>query len=1100
MNGATSIFDALTGGRYSVDNRASSGQGTKKKEKNFFEKFGESLANTFGTTGAAIAGGINENIENQNIEERRKNIFKSRNDVAKRYGYDSYDAVWDARDAAEASGDTAKVKEIDDGVVAALKEDANQTSKNIRKAGEDYRNYRENSYIGQKTNQDPGKFAGSAIRTLSLPAGFVAGTNPIGQAAIGAAEGLADELEENGLENFNGQQALQNMALGAAAGGTIGKLNKGLDAKTLANGGQLIKGSNILARGASKIANTGIGRGAISGAAGGAIGGGLSSAMNGEDIGTGLQNTLQGAISGLGEGALVGGAFGAGGKIANKLSPKTAQAANDFAGASNKWRESGDNFNERLTNTLTSGESPVGEWLQGNRQSKLLGSAGNRIAEDINNTNLGMRVKGVSGEQAPNQFDNMDINELSDYRKQAYENYKNADTPEAKEQYKRDLFAAQDEQSKRLNAVGAEGVRQQLQNADQLPQDIQNMRVNNGEANALANNEPTDLTSVFEPNANNAIQRRNKLQSIGQQLQNSAKTQKYGALYDALDKKTAARAVQTGAPDQLAELGVRPENYLEAAKTSNYINKVVSDLAEKSGIKTNVPDLPARLSLDNIDVVMSEPAAKKYNSYIKQIVADGNTPDEYSAGYLLQKSREFGNKAANLRGNTDDVNTLRAALTDAKYTLRDAATKALEEAGITGDLTNDNIANGLAKIGANEKIQDYYTAAVDGKAPSVADYIRRSSLFEQARDMGAEIEAEKYTRSASKAPTNPFTRLWVASGLDQPLNTVLRNTTAPIAGGITSVAGKAIERAGNVGAKIANSEAATGAANTGRNIASAVGSEVNTNPASTALWNTIGRIEGERQGNRANNGEFQAAEQPATNNATALYDSLYGATAAQTGDIAIPDTANASGIDTSGSYFGTTGDYWTDLLGVAMTNAINDGDMASVSDLYSMYKDAISLASKKNTGNNANDPSTWSSGDRSKLVDAQNALGQIDTLESAYNSATGGAGGNVLQGNLRSLAANISGGNLDPSASNYNNLAQSVGMGIVKNMINLGVTEADAQRYLQYLPALTDTKEQASQKLATLRQIYQNQINNLYSNYEQTPAQQSYGLQDTFSY
>ena len=56
-------------------------------------------------------------------------------------------------------------------------------------------------------------------------------------------------------------------------------------------------------------------------------------------------------------------------------------------------------------------------------------------------------------------------------------------------------------------------------------------------------------------------------------------------------------------------------------------------------------------------------------------------------------------------------------------------------------------------------------------------------------------------------------------------------------------------------------------------------------------------------------------------------------------------------------------------------------------------------------------------------------------------------------------------------------------MGIVKNLINLGVTEADAQRYLEYLPALTDTKEQAAQKLETLRNIYKSQINNLYSAY-----------------
>ena len=147
-----------------------------------------------------------------------------------------------------------------------------------------------------------------------------------------------------------------------------------------------------------------------------------------------------------------------------------------------------------------------------------------------------------------------------------------------------------------------------------------------------------------------------------------------------------------------------------------------------------------------------------------------------------------------------------------------------------------------------------------------------------------------------------------------------------------------------------------------------------------------------------------------------------------------------------------------------------------------MYQDALSQT-QKSSGKDYSDVTNWNSADRTKLLSAQNAMSQIDQLENAYNNATSGNGGNAIQGWLRSRASDISGGNLDPSASNYNSLSQSVGMGIVKNLINLGVTEADAKRYLEYLPALTDTKEQAAQKLATLRNIYQSQINNLYSAY-----------------
>ena len=264
---------------------------------------------------------------------------------------------------------------------------------------------------------------------------------------------------------------------------------------------------------------------------------------------------------------------------------------------------------------------------------------------------------------------------------------------------------------------------------------------------------------------------------------------------------------------------------------------------------------------------------------------------------------------------------------------------------------------------------------------------------------------------------------------------------------------------------------------------------------STRIYDMIGRTEGLTNAEQARTADYlvnaaQEAEivpnvpsagtldsmiSPTSSANTSVYNSLYGNNNQA--------TTMQSQTQSGSSYFPMTGDYWTDIIARAMTAAIDADDVNAFASLYGMYQDSLANL-KKNTGKNYNDVTNWNSSDRTKLLSAQDALGQIDELESAYNSATGGSGGNVLQGNLRSLAANISGGNLDPSANNYNKLAESVGMGIVKNLINLGVTEADAKRYLEYLPALTDTKEQAAQKLSTLRNIYQTQINNLRSVYE----------------
>ena len=731
---------------------------------NFIQKRLNSIENAFGTTGAAIYSKVNDDLQNAktaNLLEEGQNKI---NDIYKKYGYNNADdyyrakeatqggildkygyndsAFWDQRAAADAAGDTDKIAQLEaernkviaglsdedaqkvnyfENIQNELKNQANDFSNTMKKNADDYRDYAQNNYVSQKINQDRGKFLGSAMNTLST--GFdvlsMAAGIPNGaliNAGQGAFEGIADELEQNGFKNFDLGRAGLNAAAGAAAGAATGALNTKIGNRMSANGGKLFNVDNILGKAANGIARTGIGRGALSGTVGGAVGAGVGSALSGQDIGTGIANTLSGAGQGALQGAMVGGAMSAANRLGNatlnKLAPKVAQGLQENAARNASY---GDTMREQFKGAWNSGDSGTAEFL------KKVPSNMQKLADTVNNSplrNIGGTLQDVSGEQGTNS----------------------------------------------------------------LPQDIQNMRVNDNTQSPetevyrtlTGETEQKDLTNVFEPESANAIQSRNKGQSVGEQLINAAKTQKYGALYDALDNKTAARAIQTGAPEALSKLGVQPENYLEAAKTSNYINKVVSDLADESGVKVKVTDLPQQLSADNLDVLMSDTATKKYNSYIKQIVPDGTTPDEYSAGYLLQKSRELGTKAANLRGNTDDVNTLRAALTDAKYKLRDLATDALEGAEITGDLTNDNIAKGLSKLGANEKIQDYYTEAVDGKAPTISDYIRRSSLFEQARDMGTQIEAEKYTRSASKASTNPLTKIWNASGLDQPVNEIGR--------------------------------------------------------------------------------------------------------------------------------------------------------------------------------------------------------------------------------------------------------------------------------------------------------------------------------------
>ena len=1266
-NSSTNIFDAVTGGRYI--NAASRNSGSPGSQ-NFFQKRWNSIENALGTTGSAIydffrgkaedtkSEGIKRDFETKRSDFLKKYGFndtddywdqknKTENDIFSKYGY-SIDDYWDKRSDAYSKNDNNKVAQIDaerQNIIGKMsQEDADKIryfdklqdeykgltdeyAANTKKQSDEYRDYRENNYASQKINQDRGKFAGSAINTLSTAVDVTGLTaNPLGNAIQGGIEGVADELEQNGLENFSGERAAQNAAIGAATGAVTGALNKGLSSSLAKRGGNLFKGGNKLTQGLNTLGSstalgrvgstvaTGAGRGALSGAVGGATGAGLSAAMNGGDV---IGSAIEGAKQGAQQGALTGGVM-AGANLALSKTPGVGKFYDELNSVKSRWDQSGENFDERLTNTLTSGDSAVGEWLQGNRNSKILNrvgdSVGNRIrdvsADDISTIRSGARkfadnygmdweeVQNAARQDLMDRVDPKQLNnaqyqeemaksfsnvlkvepeilrnfagelsfsdELNDFIEQGGNVSQNATPTTAKGWLKQAGNRIIDDLNNKGVGLSIKSVNEtgnRIQNtADQYPEDIQNLKINQWEnepiseaevvetpkttrpqkqttqrqvaqtpqldswdrlaqdsgyssyddvvqrfmaanPNAKVNagnvltwmdNNPGDwnpnmpttakgwakkagqriaedisesslgnrirntednpstrlynalngegerLPDVFEPEARNQIERQNKLQALGKQLQTSAKTQKYASLYDSLDGKTAQRAIETNAPDVLADLGVKPENYLEAAKTSNYVNGVVSDLAEKSGVKVVSPDLVQKLNSATDDVIFTTPnAEKKFNTAIRQIVADGDTPDEYSAGYLIEKSRDFGNKAAKLRGNADDVNALRTAYTNVKYILRDEATNALAKANITGEMTNDNIAKGLEKMGANQKVIDYYTAANDdGSAPNASDYIRRTSYFEQARDMGNQVAAEKFTRSASKQPTNMLTRMWRASGLEQPVNLLLSNTVAPAASLLTRGVGKTLETAGNVGAKIGGNATPTTTDTTTPTVVSTP-SLTNANNPAMNVYNAIGRTEGLTNAEQARTANYltdatkdlnaqsgyvaplaattstyantleDLATPNTTTSSTNLYDSLYGTPTNTTTNATTTTASNQN------SYFQPTGDYWTDVLARAMTSAIDADDVTAFISLYGMYQDALSNLQKQSSSTSSDQKLTAT---QQRANAAMNSLERISNMtpDLAYNLSSipvigniATLGGNDYEAEARSLAQQI---------------------------------------------------------------------------------------------
>lgn len=392
---------------YNAIGRTEGENAGEQNNENFFSKRLKSIENALGTTGSAAVGGINELIVNEDRNGMRKDQKSRMNEIAKQYGYNDYHEVWDARDRAKEANDTKTLDLIDNVINPKLKAQANENAEEMTNFANKYQDYVQNDYIGKKTNQDRGKFAGSALNTLSttadvmtLGAGIPASVGA--NVAQGAIEGLADELEQNGglqsenpLEWFgengvNWERAGQNAAIGAATGAVTGLVNKGVGNAIAKNGGNLFKGGNKLTNALNNFnSNTALGRaistvgsgaarGAISGAAGGATGAGLSSAMNNVSLEEGFANALKGAAQGAGQGAITGGAM-AGATMAadatiNKVAPDLATKIKDNQARNMSY---GNSLKDQFRGAWKSGDSAVAE----NILKPMAASASSKIGE-----------------------------------------------------------------------------------------------------------------------------------------------------------------------------------------------------------------------------------------------------------------------------------------------------------------------------------------------------------------------------------------------------------------------------------------------------------------------------------------------------------------------------------------------------------------------------------------------------------------------------------------------------------------------------------------------------------------------------------------------
>ena len=165
-----------------------------------------------------------------------------------------------------------------------------------------------------------------------------------------------------------------------------------------------------------------------------------------------------------------------------------------------------------------------------------------------------------------------------------------------------------------------------------------------------------------------------------------------------------------------------------------------------------------------------------------------------------------------------------------------------------------------------------------------------------------------------------------------------------------------------------------------------------------------------------------------------------------------------------------------DRIASAMEMALNAGDITAYGQLADLYKQAAEIESLTNPTAKAN--ADLSSSQKTKLNEIDTSMNTLNQLKNAYEQAGGGKG---LVGNLSEFANSITGGAANRNLATYNDLKNSLGMAIVKNVINAGGTEQDAKRYIAMLPSASDTPEQADQKFAYLEDMLNSAKQSVYN-------------------
>lgn len=261
---------------------------------------GSDILNTANNIGKTVVGAVGNKAQEIGLKSVQKDDSKRRNEIAKKYGFNSYSEAANSGNASQEFWNE-------------IKDTNKQTQQKLESNKANLGSY------GDVTKINTNEAKGQALNTIDsvlglLPGGLGVAANIAG----GGLSGIGDEYKRAGREgnDFNWENARNNAIVGAASGlaGSAGGAGMGKFASKA--------GTNAL----GKLAGTQLAKGIAGGAAAGAVGGGLGTYLNGGSLEDALLAAKEGAKAGGIGGGVMAGAMGLGGKALDKFRGRTGSA------------------------------------------------------------------------------------------------------------------------------------------------------------------------------------------------------------------------------------------------------------------------------------------------------------------------------------------------------------------------------------------------------------------------------------------------------------------------------------------------------------------------------------------------------------------------------------------------------------------------------------------------------------------------------------------------------------------------------------------------------------------------------------------------------